>query len=62
MHVVFKDALATLIRNKDLVTELKLVDLVLPSLDSSYQDALDRFERGELTKVVYKPNGLNVEL
>lgn len=59
INVVFKDALATLIRNKDLIEKMKFVDLVLPGLDDSFADALARFEKGELNKVVFKPNGPN---
>lgn len=57
LRVVFSDALATLIRNKELITKMNFIDLVLPSLDESFADALNRFERGELNKVVFKPNG-----
>ncbi|KAF9888861.1 hypothetical protein FE257_008230 [Aspergillus nanangensis] len=58
LHAVFEDALAVLVRNKDLITKLSLIDLVVPALDESFSDALSRFEKGELTKVVFKPNGL----
>ncbi len=54
---MWDDALASLVRNKALIEEMKFIDLVLPSLDESYADALARFERGELNKVVFKPNG-----
>lgn len=59
LHAVFQDALAVLIRNKDLMRKLNLIDLVVPNLDESFGDALSQFERGELTKVVFKPNSLN---
>lgn len=59
LRVVFEDALATLIRNKELVTKMKFIDMVLPALDDSFEDALKRFEKGELNKVVFKPNGLD---
>ncbi|RSL90292.1 hypothetical protein CEP51_000808 [Fusarium floridanum] len=57
IRVVFADALATLIRNKELITKMRFIDLVLAGLDDSFEDALKRFEKGELTKVVFKPNG-----
>ncbi|KAJ5806825.1 hypothetical protein N7474_010417 [Penicillium riverlandense] len=60
LRVVFADALNTLIRNKDLIEKMKFIDLVLPQLDESSVDALKRFERGELNKVVFKPNGLDI--
>jgi len=60
LRVVFTDALNTLIRNKDLIEKMKFIDLVLPQLDESSVDALKRFERGELNKVVFKPNGLDI--
>lgn len=59
VRVVFEDALATLIRNKELVTRMHFIDLVLPGLDESYADALKQFELGELIEVVFKPNGLD---
>ena len=46
-----------MIRNKATIEDMKFIDLVLPTLDESYADALARFERGELNKVVFKPNG-----
>ncbi|CAM1502192.1 Fc.00g041760.m01.CDS01 [Cosmosporella sp. VM-42] len=36
---------------------VNFIDLVLPGLDESFEDALKRFERGELNKVIFKPNG-----
>jgi len=54
---VFHEALQGLIRNKTLIQKMGFIDLVLPSLDESYKDALARFERAELNKVVFKPNG-----
>lgn len=57
VRAVFEDALRTLVRNKELVVEMGFVDLVLPGLDESYASALNQFERGELNKVVFKPNG-----
>ncbi|VUC32175.1 unnamed protein product [Clonostachys rosea] len=62
IRVVFEDALATLIHNKDLVEKMNFIDLVLPGLDESFEDALKRFERGELNKVVFKPNGPETRL
>jgi len=57
IRVVWDEALASLIRNKATIEEMKFIDLVIPALDESYADALARFERGELNKVVFKPNG-----
>lgn len=57
IRVVFTEALETLIRNRELIEKMKFVDLVLPGLDGSFQDGLNRFEKGELNKVVFKPNG-----
>lgn len=39
---------------------MNFIDLVLPQLDESSVDALKRFERGELNKVVFKPNSLDI--
>ncbi|KAE8377278.1 chaperonin 10-like protein [Aspergillus bertholletiae] len=60
LRAVFADALTTLIRNKELIEKMNFIDLVLPQLDESFEAALNRFERGELNKVVFKPNGLIV--
>jgi hypothetical protein len=57
---VFEEALEILIRNQDLLNKMLFIDLVLPTLDGSFQEALAKFERGELNKVVFKPNGLDV--
>ncbi|KAI1620001.1 chaperonin 10-like protein [Exophiala viscosa] len=57
IRAVWDEALASLIRNKATIEDMKFIDLVLPTLDESYADALARFERGELNKVVFKPNG-----
>lgn len=54
---VFHDALAALIRNKAIIEKMQFIDLVLPSLDESFKEALARFERAELNKVVFRPNG-----
>lgn len=59
LRAVFAEALATLVRNKDLIRKMNFIDFVLPGLDDSFDDALKRFERGELNKVVFKPNGLD---
>ncbi|KAJ5774828.1 hypothetical protein N7457_009724 [Penicillium paradoxum] len=60
LRAVFAEALACLIRNKELIQKMKFIDLVLPQLDESFDAALKRFERGELNKVVFKPNGLDL--
>jgi threonine dehydrogenase-like Zn-dependent dehydrogenase len=57
IRAVWEEALTALARNKDTIERMGFVDLVLPALDESYADALARFERGELNKVVLKPNG-----
>ena len=54
---IFAEALQALIRNKGIISAMNFIDLVLPGLDDSFADALRRFERGELLKVVFKPNG-----
>lgn len=54
---IFEDALQALVRNKDIIEELGFIDVVLPDLSESYAEALERFERGEVNKVVFKPNG-----
>ncbi|KAF9893415.1 hypothetical protein FE257_010727 [Aspergillus nanangensis] len=59
---VFHDALQALIRNKATIESMGFIDMVLPNLDGSFADALSRFERGELNKVVFKPNGGNVQV
>lgn len=56
---VFNDALQALIRNKDTIERLKFIDLVVPGLDESYSDALQKFEKAKVNKVVFKPNGIN---
>ncbi|KAH8586245.1 chaperonin 10-like protein [Bisporella sp. PMI_857] len=55
---VFADALQALIRNQSTVENMGFIDLILPDLDNSFSDALERFERAELNKVVFKPNGM----
>jgi hypothetical protein len=59
LKAVWDGALASLVRNKEIIKQLNFIDLVLPELDESYQDALSRFERGEVNKVVFKPNGMD---
>ncbi|RFU28953.1 hypothetical protein B7463_g7394, partial [Scytalidium lignicola] len=54
---VFDDAFKSLIKNREKVQSF--VDVIVPSLDDSFSDALKRFEKNEVFKVVYKPNGLN---
>lgn len=54
---IFNEALQALIRNKATIEKMGFIDVILPELDESYSDALARFERGEVNKVVFKPNG-----
>jgi threonine dehydrogenase-like Zn-dependent dehydrogenase len=53
---VFNEALQALIRNKGIIEKMEFIDLVLPGLDESAVDAVQRFERAEYNKVVFKPN------
>jgi len=56
-HAVFKDALEVFLRNKDKFEDF--VDVVLPALDESYADALTKFEKNQVNKVVFKPHGVD---
>lgn len=35
------------------------MDVVLPALDESYQDALTKFEKNQVNKVVIKPHEID---
>lgn len=58
LQAVFQDALECLRRNLSTIREIKFVDLILPGFEG-YDDALRRFEKGELNKVIFKPHGLD---
>lgn len=60
VHNVFKDSLASLVRNKDKFKGF--VDVIIPKIDESYADALDKFEKNQSNKVVFKPHGMHPTL
>ena len=60
VRTVFQDALEALFRNKDKLQDF--VDVVLPALDESFAPALDKFEKNQVNKGVYKPHGLRPKL
>lgn len=52
VRAVFEDALAALLRNKSKIESLNFLDVTLKGLDASYKSALERFDKGEVNKVV----------
>jgi hypothetical protein len=61
-RTVFADALQALIRNKETIKKMNFIDVIMPTLDEACIDALRKFERAEVNKVVFKPNGMHPSL
>lgn len=57
VHAVFDEAVASLCDNREILEKMNFIDLILPSLDKSFSDALRRFNAAETNKVVFKPHG-----
>ncbi|KAF2096538.1 GroES-like protein [Rhizodiscina lignyota] len=59
VRTVFDDSLASLRRNIEKVQDF--IDVIIP-LDESFAPALEKFEKNQVNKVVYKPNGMHPTL
>lgn len=53
---IFDNSLSVLIRGKHTTEKLGLIDVGPPGLDKLYAETLARFQRGEINKMVFKPN------